>query len=595
MRPRAAYKESAIEREAGRFPGLAVGSFYNVSARASCSVRGEANGFGRILATAKSWLCEASSGLPDDIVVAVLSNFGIPAQTDDAESLRSLLRALTDQGKKVVVVAHSDGNHVTRDALQRMRRGTVEDARRSQAIGVVMVGSPLPPEDMPVAGAVENGNYDNLAWVGLHHDPVAILGAFNALDESDFWGLTPELARLQLEIDAAMVHASVPWPFDLLVGQSRAEALADLAEALQDVIDEADRIGGSVPSLIRNSTGNGHNFVSSYLGTGSTSAQKILNEIARIRGNLPHPQDVNEAEEASSSLVSASGSFRANDGEFEVAVSPQDSKGNFVGEDLPPTSFAFENVIMTSQATGQQVSLSAKTTGMQVDLPISSYLTAVVLLDTSGSMRENDPLGNGRRDGADAFFAKLGGRDEVAVLDFPGTGTSRMLQDFTSDQTLLRAAVSSLADSGGTPLYHAVLDGLDLLELRIGGGGALIVLTDGIADGGSPVTQAVSQAQTQQTPVFAVGLGANIDFTELRNVGQDTGGAFAEAGNAQDLAQVFGRIATGITVGRVTVFGSGQFNSLDYGRYEVKGTLVTRYPEAPDVETPFSFSVDVQP
>ena len=109
------------------------------------------------------------------------------------------------------------------------------------------------------------------------------------------------------------------------------------------------------------------------------------------------------------------------------------------------------------------------------------------------------------------------------------------------------------------------------------------------------MTQAVSQAQTQQTPVFAVGLGANIDFTELRNVGQDTGGAFAEAGNAQDLAQVFGRIATGITVGRVTVFGSGQFNSLDYGRYEVKGTLVTRYPEAPDVETPFSFSVDVQP
>ena len=441
--------KDAIEREAGRFPGLAVGSFYNVSARASCSVRGEANGFGRILATAKSWLCKASSGLPDDIVVAVLSNFGIPAQTDDAESLRSLLRALTDQGKKVVVVAHSDGNHVTRDALQRMRRGTVEDARRSQAIGVVMVGSPLPPEDMPVAGAVENGNYDNLAWVGLHHDPVAILGAFNALDESDFWGLTPELARLQLEIDAAMVHASVPWPFDLLVGQSRAEALADLAEALQDVIDEADRIGGSVPSLIRNSTGNGHNFVSSYLGTGSTSAQKILNEIARIRGNLPHPQDVNEAEEASSSLVSASGSFRANDGEFEVAVSPQDSKGNFVGEDLPPTSFAFENVIMTSQATGQQVSVLAKTTGMQVDLPISSYLTAVVLLDTSGSMRENDPLGNGRRDGADAFFAKLGGRDEVAVLDFPGTGTSRMLQDFTSDQTLLRAAVSSPGRFGG--------------------------------------------------------------------------------------------------------------------------------------------------
>lgn len=293
--------------------------------------------------------------------------------------------------------------------------------------------------------------------------------------------------------------------------------------------------------------------------------------------------------------VGASGDFTTTSGEFEVAVSPQDSAGNFIGTGLPQSAFGFQDVIMVPEAGGATVQVTATVTGIDVIEPSGGQgqpITAIVIFDSSGSMSDNDPGAVGRSAAGQAFFDVLRSSDEVAVLDFgagvdSGLTDSRLLQDFTSDRNLLDAALAQLTESGGTPLWESILDGLSLLSNRLGTGGALVVLTDGEADDFN-LSTVISQATAQDVPVYPIGLGQNLDFTQLRDAANQTGGSFAEAGDSSALAAVFQGIGTGITVGKVTVFGQGTYTNIPLGRYSVQGDLVTS-----GFVTPFQFTVDV--
>ncbi len=300
-------------------------------------------------------------------------------------------------------------------------------------------------------------------------------------------------------------------------------------------------------------------------------------------------------------LVGGSGNFSTTDGDFEVAVSPIDGDGNFIGMDLGQEAFSYQGVVLDPDAEGPDIPVNAVVTGINVDEPAPGQaVTAVLIFDSSGSMSGNDPGATGRRAGGAAFFDLLTEDDEVAVLDFGpgvsgGLSVSRLLQDFTNDRLLLDAALDQLAESGGTPLYESILDGLGLLHDELGGnGGVLVVLTDGEANSDNAFDTVVNQANAQQVPIYPVGLGNNIDFSQLQTLAQQTGGTFAEANNAAGLQAAFEGIGLAATVGKVTVFGHCTYQAADPGQYTVRGQLVTA-SGAINVITPFDFTAEVVP
>ena len=301
-------------------------------------------------------------------------------------------------------------------------------------------------------------------------------------------------------------------------------------------------------------------------------------------------------------LVGASGHFYADKGELRIDVSPKDEQGHFVGQGLPQSAFSFEDVVMRPvDQVGGDVSVSASVKSVSAtEADPDVVLEAVVIFDSSGSMSDNDPDAMGRRLGGTALFDALGPKDRVAVLDFGAGSTSplqasRLLQDFTSDRMLLDAALDKLDEAGGTPLYQSILEGINLLADNAEGGiPALVVLTDGKADDDFMFEDAVMAAQAKHIPIYAIGLGKQLDFTDLSRVTEQTGGSFIESPNAVDLERAFAGVSSGIRSGSVTVTGEGMY-TLPAGplRYRVSGNLVTTDSAKTRALTPFSFTVDI--
>jgi Mg-chelatase subunit ChlD len=300
-------------------------------------------------------------------------------------------------------------------------------------------------------------------------------------------------------------------------------------------------------------------------------------------------------------LVSASGTFSPTSGELDVAVSPRDDEGKFAGTTLPDSAFSFANVTMKPQnSSSTPTAIQMHVSGVDVfEADSAKGLTGVVVFDSSGSMSTNDPAAAGRKAGGDAIIDIVKPTDELSIIDFgagttSGLGSSRLLQDFTSDHTKLTAALKSLTESGDTPLYGSLLDALDLLDAKTHEPSVIVVLTDGQASD-SGLDTVIAQAKAQHVQIYAVGLGSSLSFDELTELGQQTGGGAITATDAKELQSRFAGIGLGVSAGRVVVHGTGTYPALTYtGTYEVAGTLVTDDPagDAP-IRTPFQFLTTV--
>src|SRR5262249_44697421 len=101
-------------------------------------------------------------------------------------------------------------------------------------------------------------------------------------------------------------------------------------------------------------------------------------------------------------------------------------------------------------------------------------------------------------------------------------------------------------------------------------------------------------AVAQQVNVYTIGLGNQLDYTELQRVADETGGAFAEANDAAALAGVFDRVGLGASVGWIEVDAALHLslNPPTAGNYRLSGTIVTTLG-GQSINTPFSFTVVV--
>lgn len=196
--------------------------------------------------------------------------------------------------------------------------------------------------------------------------------------------------------------------------------------------------------------------------------------------------------------------------------------------------------------------------GVRQDLSLFNHedlpLSMVFLLDTSASMA---PKLEEVRTAARRFLKTLRPKDSAQVLQF--NDRIRVLQEFSSDPTLLAAAVDKTEARGPTALHNAVYLGLKNLDRRKRPGeqrrSAVVLLSDG-EDTASLVTdeQVVELAKKLEINIYTVmmrpGRAADRNratFSQaahlLNTLTRETGGRSYFPASISELDSVYDRIA----------------------------------------------------
>ncbi|MCY4145204.1 MAG: VWA domain-containing protein, partial [Chloroflexi bacterium] len=166
----------------------------------------------------------------------------------------------------------------------------------------------------------------------------------------------------------------------------------------------------------------------------------------------------------------------------------------------------------------------------------------VLVIDTSSSMAGR-PLEQ-TKTAARAFINGLGKDDPVAIVLF--NYSVRNVVDFSTDRALLLRQLDNIAYGGPTALYDATLRGIELaasapLERR-----AVVILSDGGEYGNvskSTRPESVRAATVNGVPVYAIGLGWNIDRHFLEAIASESNAAFYESPTPDELAAIFSELA----------------------------------------------------
>jgi Ca-activated chloride channel homolog len=184
-------------------------------------------------------------------------------------------------------------------------------------------------------------------------------------------------------------------------------------------------------------------------------------------------------------------------------------------------------------------------------------LSASLVIDTSSSMEEQMPLA---KQAAMDFVARLRPSDLAEIVSFDSR--VEVLQPLTDDRSLLESAIQRLRAGGSTSLYNAVYIVLrQLAKIRPQGADdirrqVIVVLSDG-EDTASLVTfdQVLDLVKQSQTVIYSVGLGlaasspnkrSEAEFG-LRQLAQETGGRLFTPKRPQELAGVYGQVASELT------------------------------------------------
>ena len=202
----------------------------------------------------------------------------------------------------------------------------------------------------------------------------------------------------------------------------------------------------------------------------------------------------------------------------ESALTPADTRASLDGKSLNVTSIEKTNY-------GRQ--------------PAS----IVLMVDVSGSMY-GDPIVQARA-AVRAFIAQMEPDDRIALMTF-STGVT-LLQDFTSDRSVLDASAGGIEAFGDTALYDAVNAAIVQSNAAPAGGKLIVLLSDGVAtDGVQNRAASLSVAEQTGTSIIAVGLGPSVDVDYLRELTSKTGGRYVPTASAAQLSATYSEIAKSV-------------------------------------------------
>jgi VWFA-related protein len=212
--------------------------------------------------------------------------------------------------------------------------------------------------------------------------------------------------------------------------------------------------------------------------------------------------------------------------EVTAVVSVRDAFGTPVGG-LNAAAFSASEDGAAAQALDVQAAVDAGV-GMAV----------VMVMDTSGSMA-GDPLAT-TQEAAVAFVDSLLPNDKATVIAFADSVGPP--SELTGDKQALASVLRGLQANGATALYDAVVAGV-----RAAGAAPLprkvvVLLTDGQEYGtrsSATLEDSLNEAGTASVPVFAIGVGEDVNVPYLQEVAQRSGGQFLAAPAPADIPAVY--------------------------------------------------------
>jgi len=192
-------------------------------------------------------------------------------------------------------------------------------------------------------------------------------------------------------------------------------------------------------------------------------------------------------------------------------------------------------------------------------------VTAFLVIDQSGSMQ--GPKIQAAKRAAESFIGLMRPQDSVGLIAF--SDDPIVLHPLGSNQGELRRCVRQLKAEGATAFYRAT--DLCLGKLAdIPGRKSIVALTDG-RDTDVPDRMSKRQAEQIQrdrkaklidtaaaygVPIYAIGLGNDVNRGDLQEIGEETHGAYRFTPSAAELAQLFSGIAKQIQHEMVAVYTS---------------------------------------
>ncbi len=175
-------------------------------------------------------------------------------------------------------------------------------------------------------------------------------------------------------------------------------------------------------------------------------------------------------------------------------------------------------------------------------------IVAILVIDHSGSMDHDDKMAGARR-AAHTFLDQLKiGQDRVGVIAFDDdlTTLSPLKLISETDQQRLKSKISGLEPRGGTAFYDAVHKAVEDLQAQRGRR-VVIALTDGM-DTGSYwwLNNVIDWAEQHKTPVYTIGLGRDVEESELEKMAGRTGGKYYFSPDADQLAALYKDLANAL-------------------------------------------------
>ncbi|MBI5645901.1 MAG: VWA domain-containing protein [Ignavibacteriae bacterium] len=191
--------------------------------------------------------------------------------------------------------------------------------------------------------------------------------------------------------------------------------------------------------------------------------------------------------------------------------------------------------------------IQAPVTGGCDDTAQSGPVSVMLIIDKSNSM--GPIIGSNAivdaKSAATKFVDRLGAGDEAALLSFNDSPSYD--QNWTADKTLLKNRINAIRTSGGTAVWDAIITGAIYMRGRVNRK-VMIVLTDGVdTESNSSFNAARDSVQKNNVRVYSIGLGNNINTSELRSLATATGGRYYNAPSGADLDQIYQDITNQIT------------------------------------------------
>ena len=164
-------------------------------------------------------------------------------------------------------------------------------------------------------------------------------------------------------------------------------------------------------------------------------------------------------------------------------------------------------------------------------------VSVALVVDESGSMSSSDIAEV--KTAVRAFIDAMGPSDRTTLIGFESS--ARIIQSMTSDKSLLYAAANQIHSGGGTAITNGAYAALEELANEAGST-TMIIFSDGDGQGGYSTNTIVEKAFWQNTVIHSVGIGSGAVKEPLKGMAEGTGGTFALAPSATELANIYASI-----------------------------------------------------